>query len=504
MTIYSEQHSKYWYSPNHGFRPGLQVPGGSVILDQHLKTITSDDQTELLMNKLPVRLAILAIGALLTACEPVADESGAAPYGSRYTPLPSAPTILQDATVLTGTGERLDNADVIMRDGKIEAVGAGLDASGLTVVDANGLWVTPGVIDVHSHLGNYPSPSVNAHSDGNEATSPNTAEVWAEHSVWPQDPGFVAALAGGVTTLQILPGSANLFGGRGVTLKNIPGQSVMDMKFPGAPHGLKMACGENPKRVYGNRGSAPSTRMGNVAGYRSAWIAAADYLKKSEAAEGGQGEAPTRDLQLETLAGVLTGNILVHNHCYRADEMSVMLEIAQEFGYKITAFHHAVEAYKIADLLRQNDTCAAIWADWYGFKMEAFDGIRENAAILDQADACTVMHSDDDIGIQRLNQESAKVMGAAAKAGIDIPPERAIRWFTANAAKALGIADYVGTLEAGKMADVTVWNRNPFSVYAQAQQVYVDGALAYDRGNAAANPVTDFTLGTSAQHGGAE
>ncbi|MDG2375800.1 MAG: amidohydrolase family protein, partial [Woeseiaceae bacterium] len=250
--------------------------------------------------------------------------------------------------------------------------------------------------------------------------------------------------------------------------------------------------------------SAPSTRMGNVAGYRSAWIAAADYLKKSEAAKGGQGEAPTRDLQLETLAGVLTGDILVHNHCYRADEMSVMLEIAQEFGYKVTAFHHAVEAYKIADLLRENGTCAAIWADWYGFKMEAFDGIRENAAILDQADACTVMHSDDDIGIQRLNQESAKVIGAAAKAGIDIPPERAIRWFTANAAKALGIADHVGTLEVGKMADVTVWNRNPFSVYAQAQQVYIDGALAYDRSNAATNPVTDFTLGTSAQHGGTE
>ncbi|MDH3440857.1 MAG: amidohydrolase family protein, partial [Gammaproteobacteria bacterium] len=300
------------------------------------------------------------------------------------------------------------------------------------------------------------------------------------------------------------PGSANLFGGRGVTLKNVPGQSVMDMKFPGAPHGLKMACGENPKRVYGSRGRAPSTRMGNVAGYRAAWIAAADYKEKSEAAAKGQGEAPTRDLKLETLAGVLDGEILVHNHCYRADEMSVMLEIAKEFGYKITAFHHGVEAYKIADLLRENDTCAAIWADWYGFKMEAFDGIRENAAILDRADACTVMHSDDDIGIQRLNQESAKVIGAAARAGIDIPPERAIRWFTANAAKALGIADSVGTLEAGKMADVTVWNRNPFSVYAQAQQVYIDGALAYDRNDPSVNPVTDFTLGTAAQQGGAQ
>lgn len=455
------------------------------------------------MTKTHLSLSLLATGFLFVACERNADD-GPEPYASSYQPLPSEPTILQGATVLTGTGERMDDADVVMRDGRIIAVGPGLDTAGLNVVDASGLWVTPGVIDVHSHLGNYPSPGVDAHSDGNESTDPNTAEVWTEHSVWPQDPGFVAALAGGVTSLQVLPGSANLFGGRGVTLKNIPGQSVMDMKFPGAPHGLKMACGENPKRVYGSRGRAPSTRMGNVAGYRAAWIAAADYKKKTEAAAQGQGEAPTRDLKLETLAGVLDGEILVHNHCYRADEMAVMLEIAQEFGYKITAFHHGVEAYKIADLLRENDTCAAIWADWYGFKMEAFDGIRENAAILDRADACTVMHSDDDIGIQRLNQESAKVIGAAARVGIDIPPERAIRWFTANAAKALGIADSVGTLEAGKMADVTVWNRNPFSVYAQAQQVYIDGALAYDRNDPSVNPVTDFTLGTSAQQGGAQ
>jgi imidazolonepropionase-like amidohydrolase len=391
-----------------------------------------------------------------------------------------------------------------MDGGKIIAVGPGLDAASMTVVDASGMWITPGVIDVHSHLGVYASPRVNAHSDGNEATAPNTAEVWAEHSVWPQDPGFVTALAGGVTSLQILPGSANLFGGRGVTLKNVPGQSVQEMKFPGAPHGLKMACGENPKRVYGNRGTAPSTRMGNVAGYRSAWIAAEDYRDKMAAAEKGQGEAPMRDLQLETLVGVLEGEILVHNHCYRADEMAVMLDIANEFGYKISAFHHGVEAYKVADMLRDNDTCAAIWADWYGFKMEAFDGIRENAAILDRAGTCTVMHSDDAIGIQRLNQESAKVIGAAARVGIDIAPERAVRWFTSNAAKALGIADVTGTLEPGKMADVTLWSGNPFSVYTKAERVYIDGALIFDRQNPAVNPVTDFSLGTSALHGGAQ
>lgn len=456
------------------------------------------------MKILRITLLPLSATLLMAACEPGADTDTAVPYASRYQPLPSEATILKGATVLTGNGDRLDNADVVMNDGRIVAVGAGLDAGDMVVIDASGMWITPGVIDVHSHLGVYASPNVDAHSDGNEATAPNTAEVWAEHSVWPQDPGFVAALAGGVTSLQILPGSANLFGGRGVTLKNVPGQSVQEMKFPGAPYGLKMACGENPKRVYGGRGGAPSTRMGNVAGYRSAWIEADDYRKKMTAAKEGKGEAPKRDLKLETLAGVLDGEILVHNHCYRADEMAVMLDIAKEFDYKITAFHHGVEAYKVADLLRENDTCAAIWADWYGFKMEAFDGIRENAAILDQAGTCTVMHSDSEIGIQRLNQESAKVIGAAARVGIDIAPERAVRWFTSNAAKALGIADVTGTLTPGKMADVTVWSGNPFSVYTKAERVYIDGALVYNRQDPAVNPVTDFTLGTSALHGGAQ
>jgi imidazolonepropionase-like amidohydrolase len=194
----------------------------------------------------------------------------------------------------------------------------------------------------------------------------------------------------------------------------------------------------------------------------------------------------------------------VHNHCYRADEMAVMLDIAKEFGYKVTAFHHGVEAYKVADLLRENDTCAAIWADWWGFKMESFDGIRENAAILDRAGTCTVIHSDSQMGIQRLHQESAKAIGAAARAGIDIPPERAIRWITANAAKALGIAELTGTLEVGKMADVTIWDGSPFSVYTKAQKVYIDGALVYDRNDESVNPVTDFSLGTAAEHGGAQ
>ena len=452
------------------------------------------------MNRIFFTTVIFSL--ILSSCDNGSDQVNGNPYESIYQPMPSSPTLLRGATVLTGNGERFENTDLILKEGKIDAIGPNLVAEDIIVIDAKGMWITPGVIDVHSHLGVYASPRVRAHSDGNEATAPNTAEVWAEHSVWPHDPGFVTALAGGITSLQILPGSANLIGGRGVTLKNIPGQSVMEMKFPGAPHGLKMACGENPKRVYGSRRQPPSTRMGNVAGYRAAWIEASDYRDEMEEANKGQGKPPKRDLKLETLVGVLNGEILVHNHCYRADEMSVMLEIAKEFNYKVGTFHHAVEAYKIADLLRETDTCAAIWADWWGFKMEAFDGIRESGAILDRADACIVIHSDDALGIQRLNQESAKVMGAAARAGITIPPERAIRWITKNAAKSLGIDNVVGTLEPGKMADVTVWDGNPFSVYTKAQKVFIDGALVFDREDSSVNPVTDFSLGTASKHGG--
>jgi len=457
-----------------------------------------------------VKIASVALATfvlLAAGCDKSADDNGpkgSAPFESRYVGLAAQTTLITGATILTGTGERLDNADLLLVDGKIAEIGTGLSAAGAGVVDAEGKWVTPGVIDVHSHLGVYASPGTQSHSDGNEATAPVTAEVWAEHSVWPNDPGFTTALAGGVTAMQILPGSANLIGGRGVTLKNVPGRNVMDMKFPGAPYGLKMACGENPKRVYGSRGQAPATRMGNVAGYRAAWIDAAEYRDKIKAAEGGQGEKPKRDLQLETLMGVLEGEIIVHNHCYRADEMSVMLDIAKEFGYKVGTFHHAVESYKIADLLAEADTCSAMWADWWGFKMEAFDGIRENAAIVDKAGACAIIHSDSEMGIQRLNQETAKVLGAAARVGMDIPPESAIRWITANAAKSLGIADQTGTLEVGKMADVVVWDGNPFSVYTRAERVYIDGALAFERGNDAVNPVTDFTLGTAAAAGGAQ
>jgi len=415
------------------------------------------------------------------------------PYPSTYKAYPGVATAIRGATIFDGEGGRIDNGVIFLSDGKVTAIG-GPDTpipADIALFDGTGKYVTPGVIDIHSHLGDYPSPSVDALSDGNEATSPVTAHVWAEHSIWPQDAGFGRALAnGGVTSLQILPGAANLFGGRSVTLKNVPARTMQGMKFPGAPYGLKMACGENPKRVYGSKGREPSTRMGNMAVNRQTWIKAREYQKKRAA-----GKDQTRDLGMETLADVLEGKILVHNHCYRADEMANVIDMSKEFGYKVTAFHHAVEAYKIADLLRDNGICAALWGDWYGFKMEAYDGIKENIPLVHRAGACTIVHSDDENGIQRLNQEAAKALGAGRRMGIDIADEVAWTWLAINPARAMGIADQTGSLKVGKMADVVLWNGNPFSTYTRPEKVWIDGALLYDSANPKLRPVSDFELG---------
>lgn len=440
-----------------------------------------------LLGPLCAPLCALAL-ALLPAASGIARE----PHDSTYVPRDAAPVLFQNVSVYTGTGEMLPPTDVWVADGKILHIGARDDASmdGVTVVDGTGRWLTPGIIDVHSHLGNYPSPRVPSTSDGNEATAPNTAHVWTEHSVWPQDPQFPLALAGGVTALQILPGSANLFGGRGVTLKNVPSRTMHGMKFPGAKHSLKMACGENPKRVYGSRTKEPSTRMGNVAGYRAAWAKAVDYRKKRQTED--PEKMPAQDINLDTLVGVLDGEILVHNHCYRADEMATMIELSKEFGYKITAFHHAVESYKIADILAEEGICSAMWADWWGFKLEAFDAVQQNVALVDKAGACAIVHSDSPRGIQRLNQEAAKAMAAAQRFGLEVSRGLAWRWISLNAAQSLGIDDETGSIEIGKAADVVLWNQEPLSVYAKADLVLIDGYTYYDRQGR--QPVTDFDL----------
>ena len=426
-------------------------------------------------------------------------------FKSTYSPLPSTMTAITGATILDGLGGTLEDATILMDGGKIMAVGTGISIpGGATVIDGKGKWITPGIIDNHSHLGVYPSPGTQSHSDGNEIGEPITTDAWVEHSNWPQDPGFIRAAAGGVTALQLLPGSANLSGGRSVTLKNVPGRVSTDMKFPGAPHGVKFACGENPKRVYGQRQANPQsyrpyTRMGNVAGVRQAFADAQDYARRwnaySNAIENGENAVPPkRDMKMDTLVGIMDGDILVHTHCYRADDMGSFMGIADEFGFKVSSFHHATESYKIADLLKEHGACSAMWADWWGFKMEAYDSVNENIPMVHKAGACAIVHSDDATGIQHLNQEAAKAWSDGKRVGIDIPMAEAWTWLSLNPAKSLGIDDQTGTLEVGKDADVVLWSTNPFSVYANAELTFVDGAIVWDRSQPD-RAIMDFELG---------
>jgi imidazolonepropionase-like amidohydrolase len=237
--------------------------------------------------------------------------------------------------------------------------------------------------------------------------------------------------------------------------------------------------------------------MGNVAGYRAAWIQADQYRRRWDAWLAGnrQGDPPARDLANETLAEVLRGNILVHNHCYRADEMMQMIDIAKEFGYKIRSFHHGVEAYKIADVLAREGIAGSLWADWGAFKLEAADAVRENLALVDAAGARAIVHSDDASGEQRLNQEAAKAMAAGRALDLTLTEDQVIKWLTINPAWALGIDDRTGSIETGKGADIVLWSGNPFSVYTRAEKVWVDGALLFDRTDPAQQWRTDFELG---------
>jgi imidazolonepropionase-like amidohydrolase len=421
-----------------------------------------------------------------------------AQYPSTYTRRTERVVLIRDAHILTAAGPEMERGSILLRDGKIAAIGTTLAApADALIVDGRGKWVTPGLIDSHSHLGVYSAPGTQAESDGNEATNPVTAEVWAEHSIWPQDPQIPLAVAGGVTMMQVLPGSANLIGGRSATVRLVPARTVQEMKVPGAQYGIKMACGENPKRVYQNRG--PSTRMGNMAGYRQAFADAEQYRARWDSwLRTKQGDPPARNLRQETLAEVLRGNILVHIHCYRGDEMAQMIDLSKEFGFRIRSFHHVVEGYKVADLLAANGIASSLWSDWWGFKMESYDGMPYNAALVQQAGARVIIHSDSPEGIQRLNQEAGKAMQAGRQAGITITREQAIQWITRNPAWALGVDQSTGTLEVGKVADVVVWSGDPFSIYSKAEKVFNDGWLAFDRLDPARQFKTDFNLGQTA------
>ncbi|MBV8806250.1 MAG: amidohydrolase family protein [Sinobacteraceae bacterium] len=448
--------------------------------------------------------AALCVGGAQAATAPPAHvwhQAELAAPESRYKPLPRVDTLLKGAIILDGEGGRFEHGDVLMQDGRIVAVGHDLAKEGAFIVDASGRWITPGIIDIHTHYGVYVLPQSAAEasvSDVLEDSDPNVADTWIEHAVRASDPAFSRALAAGVTTMQILPGSGALFGGRTVIVKPVPAVTLDEMRFPGARQGLKMACGSNPATNFGSRGRFPNSRQGEIAGVRAAFLEAQRYMKDwDDYRAGRRTDEPKRDLKLDTLSAAMRGELAVHLHCYRADDIATWIKTLEEFGVHLTAVHHAVEGYKIAPLLAQKKVCAAVWSDWWGFKREAEDGIPENAAFIDAAGGCVVMHSDIPVLGSLLNIEAAKAASAGRRAGLAIPEEHAIRWITSNAAEVLGLGSQIGRVTPGMNADVVVWSGDPFSIFSKADLVFIDGAVAYDR-HRAERP-SDFELGRPQQ-----
>lgn len=412
-------------------------------------------------------------------------------YGSTYKRPATTPVAIVNVHILSAAGPDIEDGTIVLRDGRIAAIGSAdtiVSPSDATIVPGNGRWVTPGLVDPHSHIG---LDETFGRENSNETSSPVNPGLWIEHGVWPQAPMFERALEGGVTTLQILPGSAGLINGRTVVLKNVAATSVGAMKFPGAKPGVKLACGENPISIFGGRGVTPMNRAAEMLGYRTAFLDATDYAAKWDAyrQEPGGGtsvEAPKRDIALDTMADILRGKLNVHIHCYRADEMMKMIDLSHEFGFRITAFHHAIEAYKMAPVLAREHIAVVTWSgDWSGYKMEALDSIMENAPAVEAAGGIATMHSDDPEYQQQLNGLAARTLFAARQAGMTVSEDQALRWITINPARILGVDGRTGSLEVGKDADLVLWSASPFSVYARTDQVYIDGALLFDRGSPA-------------------
>ena len=383
--------------------------------------------------------------------------------------------VIKNAIVMTVTHGNLKNASVYVKDGKIAAVGESVNApASAMVIDAGGKYLTPGIVDSHSHLA--------LDDDVNEATSPVTPQMMMQDAFDYQDKAIYRALAGGVTTSLLLHGSANMIGGQAIVIKHKYGAGRDAMLFPGAPRSIKFASGENPKRVYGSRNELPSTRMGNFAVQRDALVQAQDYMHSWEEynakVKRGDKDAspPKHDLKLEALADVLRGKLMVQIHCYRADEFETEIAMAKEFGYHIRAFHHALEAYKVPEKLAAENIGIATFADWWGYKQEAWDAIPWNAVMAMRKGVRVAIKSDSNDFARRLNQEAAKTMryGGATE-------EEALKMITLNAAWIVGVDDKVGSIEVGKDADLVLWDGYPLSSSAVPNKVLIDGDVYFDR-----------------------
>src|SRR5215472_3902516 len=417
-------------------------------------------------------LAIVAI--LLLSVAVVMAQDSAAPAQSPTNPPTTNDVVIKNGTILTVTHGKIENGSIYIHNGKIAAIGATVQApANAQVIDASGKFVMPGIIDSHSHLA--------LDSDVNEATSPVTPAMKMIDAFQNTDKGLYHALAGGVTSLLLLHGSANMIGGEAVVIKNKFGLSRDQMLFPNAPRSIKFASGENPKRVYGTRNQLPSTRMGNFEVQRAALQQAKEYMRDwdeyNAKVQRGDKEArpPKKDLKLEQLADILRGKLLVQIHCYRADEFLTEMAIAKEFGYKVRAFHHALEAYKVADKIAANGVAIATWPDWWGFKYEAWDGIPWNAAISLSKGVRVALKSDSDDVTRRLNQEAGKIIHYG------VSEEDALKMITLNPAWIIGVEDRVGSLDVGKDADVTIWNSYPLFSGALVDKVLIDGDVYFDR-----------------------
>ena len=388
--------------------------------------------------------------------------------------------LIRNATVLTITDGTHSDTDILVRDGKITAIGSDLsEPRGVETIDAAGMYVMPGIIDAHSHI---------AISSVNEATAPVTAEVNVGDVLEPYDIALYRALAGGVTTAHLMHGSANVIGGQCETVKLRYGVRDPDsLVFEGAPRTIKFALGENPTRVHGNRGVQdddanliPRTRMGVEFVIREAFTKARRYMEAQEAYQrerrtNDRAVPPPHSERLEVLADILRGEIIVHTHSYRADEILMLLGVLEDFDIDRIVFQHVNEGFKVAPELAAYGAMASVFSDWWAYKFEVYYSTAYNAAILTRNGVVTSINSDSAELIRHLFHEAAKTQKYGG-----LSDDEALALITINPARQLGIDDRVGSIALGKDADLAIFNEHPLSIYAVPQKTIVDGVIRFD------------------------